>query len=277
MAVTLTNIEQSIIELLNKNQLQLPTQPEIAIKIKECSEDPNQSSTMYANIISHDPGLTAKFINIANSPLVRGSVVIDTLQGAISRLGLDFVISNATGLAMAQLFQATNQDIDAILYSVWQNSAKTAAYAYVFAKYLTNISPQKAALAGLMSHVGVLPILVYVQDFLNCELNKQEIEALIKQNHSLIGEFILRSWQFPEEIVQIPSQLSQVKAISKFDLTDVMILALTFATDKTSNFMTIQEDAVNSFNTACPNLENIMSNEVFTEDLTATLKFYCDK
>lgn len=188
---------------IENNQLKLPTQPEIAVRIREIEEDPDISAEKVAGIITLDPGLSARLIKIANSPLMRGKVHVDSLQNAINRLGLQFVCNTVIGLAMEQIFQATHEAVDKWMYDVWKESTEVAAYAYVLAKHYAKLPPDVASLAGLMHRIGILPILTYAQD--NDELldDAELLAKLIMENHFEIGKSILKSWEFPEEIINI--------------------------------------------------------------------------
>lgn len=200
----MTTPESIISQLKNdidNNNLKLPTQPEIAVRIREIEDDPDIDANKVAKIITMDPGLSARLIKIANSPLMRGKVHVDSLPSAINRLGLHFVCNTVIGLAMEQIFQATHEEVDKWMYNVWQESTEVAAYAYVLAKHFAKLPPDVASLAGLMHRVGILPILTYAQEHDHILDDSALLTKLILEHHSDIGKSILKSWQFPEEIV----------------------------------------------------------------------------
>lgn len=202
------NIESMMQQLqddIEHNKIKLPTQPEIAVKIREIENDPQIDAEKIAKIIAKDPGLTARIIKIANSPLMRGKVQVDTLPNAINRLGFHFVCNTVIGLAMEQIFQATHETVDKLMYEVWEKSAEVAAYSHVIAKHIAKHPPEVASLAGLMHGVGVLPILMYAQDHDTLLDNQMVLTDLIKNYHPVLGEQILKSWSFPAEICNIYS------------------------------------------------------------------------
>jgi len=89
---------------------------------------------------------------------------IDTLSGAISRLGIAYSSNLATGLAMQQLFQATSEVIDERMRQIWQQSTEVAAIATVLARHYTRLKPDQASLAPLVDAIGVLPVLAYAEE-----------------------------------------------------------------------------------------------------------------
>lgn len=209
------------------NSLKLPTQPEIAVKIREVENDPKIKAEVIAAIISKDPGLTARIIKIANSPLMRGKVQINSLPMAINRLGYKFVCNTTTGLAMEQIFQTTHDLVDRLMYEVWKDSASIAAIAYVVAKQYSTISPDVASLAGLMHKIGILPILRYAQEKEVLLEDEQQLTDIIDKFFPKLSEAILYTWEFPEEITSVPRQVFQGKQASgeHQQLADIICVA----------------------------------------------------
>lgn len=272
-----TDFADKLIGEIQANRLKLPTQPEVAVRLRECSENPNITATMLSQVIGHDPALTARFIQIANSPLMRGQSQINSLPSVVSRLGVKFVCNVATGLAMEQIFQATNDTVDQLMHDVWVSSAHIAAHAHVIAKRFTNVPVESAALAGLMCQIGALPILSYAQDHDELMDDPDQLLSLINQHHPKISEFILKSWKFPEEIVAVPMQLTsmvpnssqkpQLAQVIKASILKTQEMSKYFVKDQKSNFDTKQ--LLNLDN------EELLKSETFQDSLNDSLRFYC--
>ena len=105
-------IKQDIIQALEKDELVLPTLPEVALQVREVAEDVTSSITDLTTVLSRDAALSARMIKVANSPLIRASVLVSDLTTAVSRLGIDLTSNLAMGLAMEQMFQATSDVVD---------------------------------------------------------------------------------------------------------------------------------------------------------------------
>lgn len=215
-----------LLEAIENNQLILPTQPEVALKIRETAEDPNVTSETLSSVIGEDPAMAARLIRVANSPLMRGRVGIESLQSAINRLGLNFVCNLATGLAMEQIFQATNDTVEKWMRQVWQHSAEVAAISTVIAKRYTTLSPDLATLAGLVHEIGILPILAKCEESPELLKDEEALERIIFKVHPRLGEAILQSWDFPREISNIPNHYLQTDLDeNEASLTDVVLVA----------------------------------------------------
>lgn len=193
-----------LLDAIKNDRLTLPTLPEVALRIREAVEDPEATSSAIANEIAKDAALAARVIKVANSPLLRGRIAVDNLQLAITRMGIAFVRNLATGLAMEQMFQATNDQVDARLRETWEHSIEVASICQVLASHYTDLKPDQAMLAGLVHEIGTLPILTCAEDTPEILEHKGILEKVIHRLHPKIGAAILKTWDFPNELVAIP-------------------------------------------------------------------------
>ena len=63
---------ESIIDDLENDRLPLPTLPEVAIRVRETTDDESASITDVAKIIETDAALSARIVQVGNSALYRG-------------------------------------------------------------------------------------------------------------------------------------------------------------------------------------------------------------
>lgn len=73
---------------LADGKLELPSLPEVALKVRRALADENVSVSEIARLLGTDPALAARTLRIANSAMFyRGSRPITSLNGAVSQLG----------------------------------------------------------------------------------------------------------------------------------------------------------------------------------------------
>lgn len=264
---------QEINELIDNDQLVLPTLPEVALKARETAEDPDASAADLAKVINNDVAMTARIIKVANSPLMRGSREIEDVQMAIARLGITCISNLVTGLAMEQMFQATSDFIDKTMRQSWHHSTEVAGIANVLCKHYTKLKPDQATLAGLVHQIGVLPILTYAEesDRLSDPITLQNV---IKAIHPKVGEKILQTWEFPAELIAVPTNYLNFTRDTKSDKPDyadvVMVANLqTFMTKPDHPYMQMDWSLISAFNRVGldPNIE-----ESGEEDLSAEME-----
>ncbi|MNP04432.1 HDOD domain protein [compost metagenome] len=199
-------VQQELIQAIDDDELVLPTLPEVALRVRETAEDPNASIQDLTKVIGNDAALTARIIKVVNSPLLRTNKEITDLQMAISRLGINYTSNLATGLAMEQMFQATSDVVDRKMREVWNKSTEIAGICHVLCRHYTRLMPDQATLAGLVHQIGVLPILTYAEEHNELLADSISLNHVIERIHPLIGDRILRAWEFPEPIAAVPSQ-----------------------------------------------------------------------
>lgn len=219
-------VQQELIQAIDNDDLVLPTLPEVALKVREAAEDPNIGTPQLSKVIGNDAALTARIIKVVNSPLLRTNKEITDLSMAINRLGINYTCNLATGLAMEQMFQATSDVVDRKMREVWNKSTEIAGICHVLCKQFTRLLPDQATLAGLVHMIGALPILTYAEDHNELLSDSISLNHVIEQIHPIIGDKILRTWEFPEQIAMIPSQyLDFSRDSAKVDYVDIVQVA----------------------------------------------------
>ncbi len=185
------------------DQLVLPTLPEVALKIREAVESDNSSAQQIAETLTQDASLSARLIQVANSPLYRSRNPIDDLQMAVTRLGIRMVKDLVISLAMKQIFQATSDVLDEHFRSTWNTAVEVAAISRMMASAVPGLNPEQALLAGLIHNIGALPILVMAEDDDDLFNDSDALGEMIILLQGRVGELILKHWNFPEHMIEV--------------------------------------------------------------------------
>ncbi len=220
------SIKTDILKALQQDKLELPVLPEMALRTRDTAEDPDVTVAQLAKVIGDDPALSARVVRVANSPLLRGSRAIEDLTSAISRLGITFTANLATGFAMEQMFQSTSESIDALLHETWNHATKVASLSTSLARTRTRLRPDQAMLAGLTHAIGVLPVLAWAENDDRLADDPKLLNTVIAEVHPELGAAILRSWEFPRELLTVPLQYCRYdRANARPDYADVVMVA----------------------------------------------------
>ncbi|HFD79680.1 MAG TPA: HDOD domain-containing protein [Gammaproteobacteria bacterium] len=218
---------KELIEDLENGQLQLPTLPEVALRVREVVDDEDANANQIADIIGQDAALSARLIQVANSPLYRGRQEIDRLSMVVARLGNKLVRTLVTSQVMKQMFQATNEIVDTRLRDIWEHSVQVASIARALAAQTPSVSPDQAMLAGLLHDIGVLPILYRAEERPELLETPELLDSLINDLHTRIGSAILHHWKFPAALVAVAAEHEDLKREheGQADLVDVVMVA----------------------------------------------------
>ncbi|VAW64013.1 hypothetical protein MNBD_GAMMA08-1394 [hydrothermal vent metagenome] len=188
---------------VESDQLVLPTLPEVALKIREAVENDNTSAQQIAETLTQDASLSARLIQVSNSPLYRSRNPIEDLQMAVTRLGIRMVKDLVISLAMKQIYQATSDVLDEHFRNSWNTAVEVAAICRMLATTVPGINPEQALLAGLIHNIGSLPILVLAEDDDDLFNNSEALGAVIKELTSPVGVLILEAWNFGDAMTDV--------------------------------------------------------------------------
>jgi len=188
---------------VESDQLVLPTLPEVALKIRDAVEGENTSAQQIADTLTQDASLSARLIQVSNSPLYRSRNPIEDLQMAVTRLGIRMVRDLVISLAMKQLYQATSDVLDEHFRNSWNTSVEVAAICRMLATTVPGINPEQALLAGLIHNIGALPILVMAEDDDELFNDSEALGQVIKELTSPVGVLILETWNFGDSMTNV--------------------------------------------------------------------------
>jgi len=212
--ITMITNEAFLAELqaaIKDNSIVLPTLPEVALQVRDAVERDETTAQDIANLVATDVALSARLLQVANSPLYGGRVAIDSVQLAITRLGIRMVRTLVVNLAMKQIFQPTTSELDQRLRQLWEESVQVAALSRVLAQQASHLDRDQAMLAGLIHNIGSLPILIMAENFPKLIGDEERLDSLLAELAPVIGHQILQTWNFPDTLVAVPTHCTDLK------------------------------------------------------------------
>lgn len=227
----LNSAEEKLLEQLcndlEKDKLVLPTLPEVALRVCETLEDESFGMSDVARVITSDAALSARLIQVANSPLLRAARTIESVEAAVTRIGADMTRNLVTSIAMEQMFQATSDATDKRLRYLWEHSTQVAALSHALAAQFTKLKPDQALLAGLVHDIGALPIITMAEDMPELLADTNSLDNIIQKAHTAIGEAILHKWNFSPDLIAVAAEHEDIhrEHAGTADYVDVVIVA----------------------------------------------------
>lgn len=184
---------------MQSDKLALPTIPDVSFKIRRAINDDKANSSKIARVVQIDPSITARLIQISNSPLYRGRRKIESCPEALTRIGLKASQDIITAFAMKAVFNAKSPLIRKKMQDLWAHSSYVAAISAVFAHKTPGFDPDRAMLAGLIHDIGIVPILTYADKHPDILTNPKDLVETVKKLRVEIGIQIIRKWDFPSD------------------------------------------------------------------------------
>ncbi len=188
---------------MQSDKLALPTIPDVSFKIRRAINDDKANNTKIARVVQTDPSITARLIQISNSPLYRGRRKIESCPEALTRIGLKASQDIITAFAMKAVFNAKSPLIRKKMQDLWAHSSYVASISAVFAHKTPGFDPDRAMLAGLIHDIGVVPILTYADKHPDILVNPRDLAETVKKLRVEIGIQIIRKWDFPSDFEDV--------------------------------------------------------------------------
>ena len=198
-------IRARLLEDMQGKRLELPTLPESNARIAAIADQETLNPREFAQALALDPGIACQLLRIANSAPYGGNRPVGSLGVAIKQLGLRCAAELAAGLSIRQVFQPTNEMIERRFRLATSDATCVGAIAAVLARNYTELSSERARVAGLLHNIGIFPILAQAE-YENL-IDTFALEKIIQTVQIVSGSAILRRWNFPRELADIPRQL----------------------------------------------------------------------
>ncbi len=189
--------------------------PEVSLRIHQMVDDPTVTSRELATAIARDPAITARLLQVANSPLYGVSTTIDTTARAVTLLGRrkvgEIILVSSASESLSHL---TNELVS--MGNFWYHSLLCAVAARIIAEQsplLGAIVPEALFTAGLLHDIGQLVLFNQRPDLARTAIvismegpEEQEIQnaeqELFGFDHAQLGGALARHWQLPLQLVE---------------------------------------------------------------------------
>jgi len=211
---------------LKANRLKLPALPQVALKINSIIDGPDATAKKIAQVISTDTALSARMIQVANSPMFRVGSTAENVQTAVTRMGMGTVRNIVTSFLVSQLFHTKHDVLKKRLMRVWSHSAHVAAISHVLANRFSKLKPDEAMLAGLVHDIGKLPLILKAEDHTELANDSACLDTLDEKLHPALGKVIVQTWGFaPDMVTAVAEHENLTRDSEKIDLADVVTVA----------------------------------------------------
>jgi HD-like signal output (HDOD) protein len=206
---------------------ELPSFPEVAVRVRKALSDDNVSVDAVVRIISAEPSLAVRLLQLSNSVALNPSGQrVNTLRTAVSRIGFSMARSLTMAFAMSQMRRAESwRGLEAQFGDIWSFSARLAATSYVLARRCGREDADEAMLAAMLHSVGKLFVLTRLGQFplLVCDhaLHREVENAW----HSRAARALLARWDLSKELLEATCGFEQPSRTGNPTLGDVLCAA----------------------------------------------------
>jgi HD-like signal output (HDOD) protein len=242
---------QKLATEVSKGTVDLPCFPDVVVRISHALADPTTTSERVVTIVGAEPRLAARVLQTANSAAFNSSgKPLTDLRSAITRLGQQMVQSTAMAYAMQQMKnEATLRSIAQPLTELWNKSIAVASICKLVAAR-TKLSADEAFLTGLLHGIGKLYIMARAVSAADGLGSSQSWMELVSGWQASIGEAVLQSWGFAEEMCEAVGDQDDFdrRWMHEAGLVDVLIVSLLLSEARNSPApRNVATEGVNAF------------------------------
>lgn len=183
----------------------LPSAPSLYEKLSQELAGGDPSLTRVATIVSQDPAMTAKILQIVNSAFFALRRRVSDIDHAVAMLGIDTIMALVLTTHLFNQGQLTTAQRAAV-ETIWARSlgVATLAKAIGLSDGLTRARAQEAFLAGMLHDAGKLVfILNWPERALDATTSDLSFErSTFGADHAIVGAYLLSMWGLPDEVVE---------------------------------------------------------------------------
>ncbi|BBO83734.1 hypothetical protein DSCO28_43000 [Desulfosarcina ovata subsp. sediminis] len=206
----------------------LPTLPHVLLKLIEACNQENPDMNKIGQIVSKDPALSGKIMQLVNSAAFGLSQKVETINQAVVILGTSGVKNIVFCACVYDAFPKPKLSSVFSLKKFWWHSLRCAFLSRHMAEAWGLCNPDEAFLAGLLHDIGRAVLWVnfkspYEVMLEACGDDTQQLlaqEDLMGATHAEVGAFLLKRWRLAPFIIdcvryhhQPPDQIAQALAM----------------------------------------------------------------
>lgn len=191
-----------IYQLIEADCLELPARPEVAVQIQQLTSDPEVGIDELTKLIQSDATIAGAVLHTTNSPVFRAAKEISSVRDAVIRIGFDNTRKLATNLALRQIFKAQRKASRDAMIAVWTESAHCAVFSHLLSRELGLLNPDRALLAGLISNIGAVPIIRFI-DQRPDYVESVQISEMVAKLRGIVGVLVINYWGLGADMISV--------------------------------------------------------------------------
>jgi HD-like signal output (HDOD) protein len=195
-------LRSAVLNYLNSGNVNLPAYPQISMKLAALMErDPNIGEVV--SLLQEDVAVSAKLISVSNTVRYRGNKPVQTLEQAVTRLGMRDTQNHADLIANRGIYKSGKKEFRVRLEKLWMHAMVCAHSARCIGLHTRLADPNELFSMGLLHDIGHLLLLQVISALesggtLKDPVSESEMDLFLTQNHGGCGERLLQIWKLPK-------------------------------------------------------------------------------
>ena len=189
---------ESLTEYFGTQHCELPSLPDLALKIGKAIDDPHNGNADIARLIQLDPALTARIVSVVNSAAFGGIHKATSIQQATTRLGRQKLRSLVYSCLLKSIFKISSDTLKTRMEELWDHVTYVAALSFVLGRETPGIDPEQALLAGLVHDIGAVAVIGGINHYPVLGRRRAVLDYTIDSLRAKAGTLTLKQWGLEE-------------------------------------------------------------------------------
>ena len=205
------NLEQQLKIRIESGAIELPMLPAVGVQVLALTQNEDSDASGLASLIENDLSLTSYILKVSNSAAFSSYGKTQTLQQAITKLGMKNIAQLALTMTVGQGVFKSDALTHEITSYLWQHSLLSALWAREIA-CLCHLNTDVVFLNALLHQIGKPVVLHAISDLLNGPAQLPEFDdllGLIEKYQKRMGLKLAHSWNLPESITATISYIDE--------------------------------------------------------------------
>lgn len=207
-------------------EVDLPSMPEVAVRISRAVQNQEADFRKIATTVQADPVIAARIVQVANSAMYAGIRPVESVQNAITRIGLQATRAIVMSVVVKNLFKPKQPLVRSRMKAYYHHSIQVAAISHALSACLAEFDAEHAFLAGLMHDIGVLPVLIQADGRADLYQDAGLLEQVIRELGSAVGAMLLEQWGFEADLITVAREAENwMREVETADYCDIVQIA----------------------------------------------------
>lgn len=197
------------IDELVKRVATLVSPPAVWLRIHEIVHDPDTTAGDLARVVMRDPALTARLLQIVNSPFFNLRARVDSITRAVTLIGTNELYHLATAITAANVFDRIPNNL-VRPDTFWRHSIATGLVARRAAQACRVLHPERLYVAGMLHDIG--SVILYrehperASEALMAAGGDEDVLSQVEDemfgfDHAQLGAALLLLWKLPQSLI----------------------------------------------------------------------------
>jgi HD-like signal output (HDOD) protein len=200
----------SRLDFLVSEVTKLISLPDIYYRLEAAIESPSSTIADFSSLLAADPDLCARLLSMANSAFYSFPSKIDTIDRAVSTIGLRQIRELVLATSVIKMFNKVPLGM-VNMNSFWEHSVAVGVFAKSLAQHAGIPQADRFYIPGLLHDIGRLVMFLKVPDLMHELLlqgeSKEQYLFVLEQErlsytHAEIGGRMLEFWKVPQSIFE---------------------------------------------------------------------------